>query len=106
MSEASLSPRPDRQEGESSLLQYPATFNFSDGVFEDEAKTEQKDPHPKRLSHSYTYSVLEFMKNVIKCTQFTFKGVMMFESDSLRETPLNSFLWLYNHIFTILPKID
>lgn len=85
MSEASLSPRPDRQGGESSSLQYPATFNFSGSVSEDEAETEQKDPHPNRLSHSYTYSVLGFMKRVIKCTQITFKGVMMFESDSLEE---------------------
>lgn len=75
MSVVLLSPRPDRQELEISLLQYPTTFNFSDGFFEDKAKPEQKDPHPKRLSHSHTYPVQGLMKSVIKRIQFTLKGV-------------------------------
>lgn len=71
----SLSPRPDRQGLESSLLQYPATFNFSDRFFEDRAKPEQKDLHPKRLSNSHNHPVLGLMKRIIKCIQFTLKGV-------------------------------
>jgi len=66
----SLPPRPDRQGLESSLLQYPATFNFLDRFFEDKAKPEQKDLHPKRLSHSHNYPVLGLTKSVIKHIHF------------------------------------
>lgn len=71
----SISPRPDRQELESSLLQYPATFKFSDRFFEDKTKPEWKDLHPKRLSHSRNYLVLRLMKYITECIQLTLRGV-------------------------------
>lgn len=47
-----LSARPDRQGLESSLLQHPATFNFSSGVLEEKMKPEHKYLHPKGLRYT------------------------------------------------------
>lgn len=67
----SVSLRPARQGLEGSLLQYPATFNFSDRFFEDKAKPGYKDLYPRRLRHSRNCPVLGLIHGVIKCIKFT-----------------------------------
>lgn len=71
-----LSLRRDRQGLESSLLQYPATFNFSNGIFADKTKRDHLDLHWKSLRYSTLLLWSEANECVIKCLQFTIFSVL------------------------------
>lgn len=79
----SVSPRPDRQELESSLLQYPATCKFSDRFFEDKAKPERKDLHPKRQAIHITTLFWGLWNALQNAFNSLWKELMMLESDLL-----------------------